>query len=90
MLFFLLGVMGVGIFIFVVGYVRIVIVVVICMCIGVVVLGLMYFGYNVNMLDIVLWYVCVIMGLINIVGIIIGFFSFMMVGYIIVNKVGLK
>lgn len=82
--------MGAGTFILAAGYARTATVAVTCMCIGVAASGLMHSGYNVNMLDIAPRYACVIMGLTNTVGTITGFLSPMMVGYITVNKVGLK
>lgn len=82
--------MGAGTFILAAGYARTATVAVTCMCIGVAASGLMHSGYNVNMLDIAPRYACVIMGLTNTVGTVTGFLSPMMVGYITVNKVGLK
>ncbi len=84
------GAMGAGTFILAAGYAKTATVAVTCMCIGVAASGLMHSGYNVNMLDIAPRYACVIMGLTNTVGTITGFLSPMMVGYITVNKVGIK
>lgn len=82
--------MGAGTFILAAGYAKTATVAVTCMCIGVASSGLMHSGYNVNMLDIAPRYACVIMGLTNTVGTVTGFLSPMMVGYITVDKVGIK
>ena len=85
---FLTGAMTAGVFILIAGYMKTPTLAIASMCVAGAGNGLVYAGFQVNMLDVAPRNASVVMGICNAIANTAGFLSPMLVGFITRNKVG--
>lgn len=85
--FLFLGAISAGLFILIAGYIESPSVVIVCMCFAGAAAGIVYAGFQVNMLDIAPRNASIVMGIANATANTAGFLSPMLVGFITHNKV---
>lgn len=85
---FLVGAITAGFSILMAGYIKSPDIVIVCMCVAGFAAGIVYAGFQVNMLDIAPRNASVVMGITNATANTAGFLSPMLVGFITHNKVG--
>ena len=83
------GAMTAGVFIVIAGYMKTPTLAIASMCVAGAANGLVYAGFQVNMLDVAPRNASVVMGICNAIANTAGFLSPMLVGFITRNKVGL-
>ena len=82
-----LGAITAGLFILMAGYIESPSMVIVCMCFAGAAAGIVYAGFQVNMLDIAPRNASIVMGIANATANTAGFLSPMLVGFITHNKV---